>query len=393
MNLRLSCLAGVALGFALAAPAFGEVRDLRVRHVGDRAVVEVVFDRPASAVRAAAAPSGVRIEVDGASGRARTWTPAARGLVLGLRVTPRDGGLDLDLDLSRPVVDAQARLVGASLVIETVLDAGAAAPLVAADAGPPSGREAGHAPASIDIATALDPSSDLAGAVGRAPEAELHASTDAAGHDPGALNTPEPDAHVSEPHTEPPTAAQEHASDAPEADHAAADHADADRPDADRPDADKPDAGPDPQPDLGADSALAAAAPPAAASEPVFDDEAVFAQDGPMRRFIGDISQQECSAADDAVRADPWDLERLETHGACLALLGRAEEAVEVFERLLTFEPDDPEVHLALGAAREQSGDLTGARLHYDDALRRAVTDADAARARMLLDASGLAAD
>ncbi len=102
--------------------------------------------------------------------------------------------------------------------------------------------------------------------------------------------------------------------------------------------------------------------------------------------YAADLDDAACAAADEAVRDDPWDLQQVRLYGACLARDGEHVDAAAVFERLLTFQPDDPEALLGLAVARHRAGDLDGARESYETALAFAVTDAEAARIRALMD-------
>lgn len=129
----------------------------------------------------------------------------------------------------------------------------------------------------------------------------------------------------------------------------------------------------------GAESEAAAALAPEREGEPAGSPRAA-------ELIAAELSEEDCEAAEAAVRADPWALDLMSDFGACLAREGRTEEARAVFARLLTFEPASAMAHLGLGAAKERLGDIEGARLHYQEGLELSRSDAGAARARVLLE-------
>lgn len=106
-------------------------------------------------------------------------------------------------------------------------------------------------------------------------------------------------------------------------------------------------------------------------------------------RLVDGLTTTACQDARAAVAADPWDLERLAVHGACLVRADRPADAEEVFARLLTFQPDNLDAQLGLGLALLARGRREDARDVFQDALDASVTDAAAARARAFLDALG----
>lgn len=110
------------------------------------------------------------------------------------------------------------------------------------------------------------------------------------------------------------------------------------------------------------------------------------AERSPSAMLTEGLSESTCRAARAAVAADPWDLDRLGEHGACLIRAGRPGDAEEVFARLLTFAPDNVDAQLGLGVALLERGRTEDARDVLDAAAAAAVTDAAAARARAVLD-------
>lgn len=97
------------------------------------------------------------------------------------------------------------------------------------------------------------------------------------------------------------------------------------------------------------------------------------------------LDTQTCEDARAAVADDPWEMGALQTHGACLALAQRGDEAADVFARILTFSPSDVEARLGLGVARAIQGAGDEARTLFSQALADSRGDAAAVRVRALL--------
>ncbi len=77
------------------------------------------------------------------------------------------------------------------------------------------------------------------------------------------------------------------------------------------------------------------------------------------------------AAAEQGVRLDPTDINARHDRGAALLGLGRAKEALEVFDTLLADGNDLPVLAINRGAALEALGRKGDARAVYDDAARR----------------------
>lgn len=77
------------------------------------------------------------------------------------------------------------------------------------------------------------------------------------------------------------------------------------------------------------------------------------------------------AAADEALRLDRTDINARHDRGAALLGLGRAKEALEVFDALLADGHDLPVLAINRGAALEALGRKADARAIYDDAARR----------------------
>ncbi len=101
------------------------------------------------------------------------------------------------------------------------------------------------------------------------------------------------------------------------------------------------------------------------------------------------LDAKSCAAAELAIEDDPWALDKLSLYGACIAKEGKNDEAKEVFERLLTFDPDMISAYMGLGAIAQESGNAALARRHYQQALGLGGTDAQAAQVRVLLGTLG----
>ena len=111
---------------------------------------------------------------------------------------------------------------------------------------------------------------------------------------------------------------------------------------------------------------------------------------GPVRevaykRATKTLDSKTCAAAKAAIEEDPWALDKLSLYGGCLAKDGKDKAAKEVFERLLTFDPDMVSAYVGLGAIAQHSGDIKAAREYYTQAQELGRTDAEAAQVRSLL--------
>ncbi len=102
-------------------------------------------------------------------------------------------------------------------------------------------------------------------------------------------------------------------------------------------------------------------------------------------RAAGSLTPRQCEESEQIVKADPWALDNLAKFGSCLAVEGKSAEAREVFERLLTFDPETFAAYVGLGAIAQDSGEIETARQYYEEALSLGGTDAEAAQVRSLL--------
>ncbi len=102
-------------------------------------------------------------------------------------------------------------------------------------------------------------------------------------------------------------------------------------------------------------------------------------------RAAGKLNKEQCTLSEQAVRDDPWALDNLARFGACLSIEGKTTEAQEVFERLLTFDPETFAAYVGLGAIAQDAGQKEKAREYYEEALALGGTDSQAAQARDLM--------
>jgi hypothetical protein len=102
-------------------------------------------------------------------------------------------------------------------------------------------------------------------------------------------------------------------------------------------------------------------------------------------KAAGSLSQEQCDASEAVVQEDPWALDNLARFGSCLAREGKTKDAREVFERLLTFDPETFAAYVGLGAIAQDAGNAEQARQYYEEALALGGTDREAAQARELL--------
>ncbi len=101
------------------------------------------------------------------------------------------------------------------------------------------------------------------------------------------------------------------------------------------------------------------------------------------------LDKQSCEAAKKAIEDDPWAMDKLSLYAACIAKEGKTDEAKEVFERLLTFDPDMISAYMGLGAIAQERGDTAAAKRHYQQALDLGGSDSEAAQARAMLGTLG----
>lgn len=80
---------------------------------------------------------------------------------------------------------------------------------------------------------------------------------------------------------------------------------------------------------------------------------------------VPSIVQQQIGRAEEAVRADPNDVNARLTLGVMYHEAGRLDEALTQLDEVLRVAPDNPDAHMAKGAVFMERGDLLGASAEY----------------------------
>ncbi len=337
-------LAVMALG-VLSAPAHAELWDVALASQGDRAQVRLAFTGPVSHAQAAPSGAGVLLRVTGVDMPAERWEFAPGGLVVSLQVRPQEDGAHILLRTRVPVIAARAHADDAAAVIDVVL---------AQPASQPRGPAPLYAPGALPPASTSD-SVAAAGAARRSLRAPMDAAAGASiapdagrGSLRGSASRRGEDGAGRSQHQGPQAASSAQ---------------------------------------TGAAGAQRGGPAPSTATDPRASVDLGASRDV-VTLLAGDLDQGQCDAARAAVEADPWDMARLQSHGACLARAGRGDDAADVFARILSFAPDNVEAQLGLGVARHMQGRTAEAERLFADALAASLTDAAAARARGFLDAA-----
>ena len=99
----------------------------------------------------------------------------------------------------------------------------------------------------------------------------------------------------------------------------------------------------------------------------------------------GGVQIDESVCPDSAARLTdaPWDLNLLSTHADCLVSMGDSEGAVELYQRVLAFDPRHFQAALGLARILSDQGDHQAAAELFDTAASAARTDGQAVQARM----------
>ncbi|MGD2134258.1 MAG: tetratricopeptide repeat protein [Maricaulaceae bacterium] len=376
--------AAAVLGAPLCAfEAQADIYDVSAGAAGAYGEIVVEFDAPPTAASAAIRPDGVFIAARGVIARPRRIEAAGGGLVGAVDVREGEGGVELRVAVAAELATARAWIDDRAVhVLVTFADDGMNAAAVASRAEPaPDMATAGaHHADSADAATAEAHGAQTHEAAAehhdpaQAAETNVaHAEASGAMHDAGhgedAAETAPAETHVGEDVHD---AAEGDAHAAPaamaEADHDADPHAEA-------------------QVETGGETTAHAAAPSPSDGFGALDADALAHRDlsRPTVVFAGRLGAEDCRAAEDGVRVDPWDLDALRDYASCLALEGEAQAAITAFQRLLTFSPDDYEAQLGLAAARHEMGEVDAAAATYQRLLQDAIGDAEAARLRALM--------
>lgn len=329
----------LVLSAATATSANAQVRDLSARVTGSEGLIRIAFNTAPTNVTAAPLGNGVRMQVAGVAPADLTIESPPGGLVRTVRVSPMAGGVMVDVEVSTSVVSASGETANGYATARLML-----ADQVVQPAGP-----------SAFFAKPVLPS-----ATRRTAPRETSART----------NTPVDIGDGSGLSTE---MAEEIASMVEKLGHGETD---------------------EPTEDTTAEDNTSDAAP---AEEEVDEDAYDYSDYNPIEYGDGVanslaievltriIKPGDCALARHAVEADPWMMDKLWLHGACLAADGEYERAEEALQRLLMFEPTHREAQLGIGAIRAAQGEITEAAGIFTDMVTSAVTDAEALRARSLL--------
>ncbi len=365
--------AAIATACVWASPVQADIRDVAVAAAADRALIALALDAAPSAAASAPIADGFMIDLSGVELVEGVWEPYDARLVRRIEMRPRDGGAALAVFTQIEVLSARARIEGHSVVVDLRL----AENIGAGAAAPPRVAAAPVAAPAADEDDAGDEAAD---------EAEVAHADEADGHDE-ADEADAIDAAVLAENEHGPTAAEEGEHDGA---HDASDaHGDAEAEDGDDHEAAGGSFGGPavigPTAEEAATSAAHAGAPDAAD-----EDGGAPAEEAPVggeaaHLLAAHLLAEDCENAEIAAREDAWDLAALGVYGACLARMGETERASEVYERLATFTPTDPEVSLGRGALAQDAGELGAAREFYESALAHSATDAIAARSRAFL--------
>ncbi len=130
----------------------------------------------------------------------------------------------------------------------------------------------------------------------------------------------------------------------------------------------------------------AATEAPASSGERVSDElPDVNLSDGAAAMFSARLSPAACAKANKDVAADPWAVQAVKRLAACRARQGEAQQAQELYERILTFDPYEAEAVAGLGALAQDRGQSALAREKYEEALGMNPGDGLAALIRQLM--------
>ncbi len=339
----------VALGLS-AAPAAAEILDVQAESTPDSLRILFVFD--VQPTGASITVEGARAEatIAGAHGSGRVLRPQD-GVLRQLTVADRPLGLSVGAVAGRTILGGEATVFRDSVLFELTL---APAPETAA----------APVPLTPDADSGPEPATQLALAEPAAPPepapAPELAEPELAEPEPSGPPAP-PGSGLSDAEIEAAVAAAEAEAEAKaKAEAEAKAKADADRlaAAAEVPEGIETDG----QAIWDEGGAARADAEPGAAAPP-------GAPGAASELLAAALDRVSCDAAAQAVSADPWALDALYDHGACLARDGQTARAREVFQRLSTFDPSSARTLVALGVLEQDAGRRQAAMDYYDRAM------------------------
>jgi len=348
----------LALWLLISAPALARIRDASLGIEGRDALSLIQFDRQPADVTVRAAPQGLDVFVSGVSARAATITPPDAHLISAIDVFPVQGGIQLTYHFTTPPSQSRAEVYANAVMIRAGFDHS----LGAQRAGLhfKSTSSVTSAPAQTAAITAQQSA--------RTTTAQQQASTNHAAPEASAPSAGHAQGPAHEDNHEPTQTAQAESA-SPK--HAQNEHDKPAKKTAHSPKAKLEHKAPERDGDVTAPEMRGTG----------------MVRDASVTQSRKSLSAQSCAAAEKAVQDDPWALDKLSLYGACIAKEGRTDEAKEVFERLLTFDPDMMSAYMGLGAIAQESGNTAEARRNYQQALKLGGSDAQAAQIQSLLGA------
>ncbi len=352
----------LALSLICALPAYAGLRDAVLGVEGNAALSLIGFDRQPQNVTVHTSPAGVEIVIQGVSAKTARITPPDSHLVSAIDVNPIDGGVRLVYYFKTAPIKGNAEVYDHAVMLRVNFDHPPHEQNARLEytAPPPSDPVQRASPAHHRQSASLqaDHQSDMAATA--AQSAPLEAAGTA--HDQASASPTE--AKNGNPTSaSPPSSLASASQAAPASDHhmpsGSNAHTEEKKPLHDG--------------DI--------TTPPK--GQNVYGTGMI--RDASARHMAKGLDAASCEAAQQAIEDDPWALDKLSVYGACIAKEGRKDEAKEVFERLLTFDPDMISAYMGLGAIAQDSGDITAARKYYQQALKAGGSDAQAAQIRALL--------
>lgn len=338
----------LALCLISALPAYAGLREAMLGIEGNAALSLVRFDRQPNTVAVRTTPTGVEVVVKGVSAKNAKITPPDSHLVSAIDVSPIDGGVRLLYYFKTPPVKGSAVVYDHAIMIRVNFD---------------HSLHAQNARLEYTAPAASKPIEKAS--LAHQGESDAHDNND------DHASTPSPTQSEAASRGEGPPSSQA-----------------------------SPSAG------ASASPATSTATPghqaPAARrtyntkKKPLLDSDMTapvnpklrgtgMIRDASAKHMAQSLDAASCAAAEKAIEDDPWALDKLSVYGACIAKEGHKDEAKEVFERLLTFDPEMISAYMGLGSIAQDSGDITAAKRYYQQALDVGGSDAQAANVRALL--------
>jgi hypothetical protein len=313
-----------ACGTTLIAPASADIRDTQFHVEGASARIWISFDNQPTDVALTPTTDGVRLDVRGIDARPHQIEPRNRGLITSLEVIPVGAGAQLNIAATGYWADARVELRQGGVLLHVSLDA----------------ESAGPRPESSDAANRMALAQLNGEPVEYAANSTSHPTSTS---EPVARDRePTPIENSTPAHHELSTPAEVVEEGASDPGAALAELANSDAPAVSTPVAE---AAPEP------------VAPPPEPEVP-------------------------CLAEAAFVEEDPWDDARLISHAACLRDAGEIEDAANIYQQMLAFEPENFDIAMELATIRRTQGNDGAARALFDQAASNATSDAEAVRAR-----------